>query len=171
MAYPRRKHSGINAAQKALLHTAKRNLALDDAAYRAMLQSVAGVHSSSDLDLAGFQTVMRHLEDQGFKKNHAEHEFTGYAANLKKWQADVGDNRPDMATPAQLARIETDWDLMRWYWVKPDGFGNRDLSLRGFLARMAGGVTELRFLRFEAAHQIIEALKAIQNRGKVKSEK
>jgi len=152
------KKKGINGSQLKLLKLAIRQVGLDDETYREMLFSVAGVRTSKDLTLAGFQDVMRHLQTCGFVKDHAGHEFTGYAARLRKWQTAVGE-RPDMATPAQLARIETDWNLMRWYWA-PEGFGNELLALRGFLKSICG-VSDLRFLRFHQAHKCIEAIKAI----------
>ena len=152
----------INNAQKALLHKAISSLGMDDATYRAMLESVAGVKSSTALDLAGFREVMEHLKRCGFEKPHSDHEFTGYVTALKKWQFACGQRR-GMASPAQLARIETDWDLMRWYWVQPDGFGNKELALRGFLKRI-GGTEDLRFLTFAQAGKCIEALKAIAAR-------
>lgn len=159
MTYPYKKKSGINNAQKALLHTAKRELGLDDATYRTMLQSIAGVKSSTDLTLLSFQAVMQHLADCGFKKTPGEHNYTGFAACKKKWEKLVGE-RPTMATPAQLARIETDWDMMRWYWTRPNGFGNKDIALRGILKKIVG-VSDLRFLGFDQAGKTIEALKAI----------
>ncbi|MBW2675719.1 MAG: hypothetical protein JRD89_20325, partial [Deltaproteobacteria bacterium] len=61
------------------------------------------------------------------------------------------------------ARIETDWNGMRWYWAS-DGFGNYQLSLRGFLKSQTG-VADLRFLTFNKAHKTIEAIKAISRRG------
>jgi hypothetical protein len=157
-----KKADSINNSQKALLHTARRALGLDDETYREMLFNVAGVRSSVDLTLPKFQAVMMHLEECGFKKNHADHEFTGYMANLQKWKRTAGE-RPGMATPAQLARIETDWHLMPWFWSK-DGFGNETLALRGFLKRCTGA-SDLMFLRFSQAHKTIEAIKSISTRS------
>lgn len=151
----------INKAQKALLHTAKRELGFDEDTYRDMLESVAGVRSSMDLTLPKFQAVMTHLEACGFRKNHSDHEFTGYLANLEKWKRVAGE-RPGMATPAQLARIETDWLLMKWYWA-PDGFGHAGMALRGFLKKSTG-VSDLMFLKFSQAHKVIEVVKSISSR-------
>jgi len=162
MNIPKRNKTSINNEQKKLLHVAVRKLQIDDSTYRAMLQSVTGVVSSRDLDLHGFQQVMQHLQDCGFKKTHGDHEFSGYLAALNKWQNSVGE-RPGMATPAQLARIETDWHLMPWYWSK-DGFGHEMLAMRGFLKRCVNA-GDLRFLRFGEAHKVIEAIKSIIKRG------
>lgn len=50
-----------------LIHIAKAQLGLDEEAYRELLQDVAGVGSSKDLDLQGFRKVMAELERLGFK--------------------------------------------------------------------------------------------------------
>jgi hypothetical protein len=152
----------INNSQKALLHLAVAQLGMDDGEKRDMLRDVAGVESSKDLTLPKFQAVMTELERRGFKKRPGTHERNGYLKALVKWKTQAG-SRPRMATPQQLARIETDWDGMRWYWAR-DGFGNYQLSLRGFL-RSQAGVADLRFLTFSAAHKIIDAIKAIDKRG------
>lgn len=160
------KRKGISGSQMKLLHLAVKQVGMDDGAYRLMLKNVCGVESSKSLTLDGFRSVMEHLKRCGFQKVHAEQEFTGYVARLHKWQQAVGE-RPGMATPAQLARIETDWNLMRWYWA-PEGFGNETLSLRGFLKSVCG-VSDLRFLRFGQAHSCIEAIKAIGARRETPS--
>ncbi len=160
MSVPQRK-PGITAAQKSLLHIAQRLLGLDEGTYRDILQSVAGVRSSNDLGPRGFDAVMAHLDKCGFKKTHGAHEYAGYASRLKYWRTLVGD-RPGMATPEQLARLETDWDLMRWYWT-PRGFANRELALRAFLRRVTKS-EDLRFLPLTQAKQAITAMKKIEQR-------
>lgn len=50
----------------AKIHIAKKQLGLDDAAYRAMLQAVAGVGSAADLDGEGRRKVLSHLSKAGF---------------------------------------------------------------------------------------------------------
>ena len=160
MAYTNRKYSGITDGQKALLHTAKNKLGMDEETYRAMLQNVAGVRSSLNLTQGGFEAVMRHLETVGFAKTHGPHEFTGYTARLKKWKS-LG-RRPGMASAAQLARIETDWELMRWHWA-PKGFANMEVALRAFVGRVAG-INDLRFLDSAKAVQIITTIKHMESR-------
>lgn len=160
MAYPKRQFGGITNAQKALIHKAKSELRMDEETYRTMLQNTAGVRSSLELTPGGFEAVMRHLATVGFAKTHGPHEFTGYTARLKKWQR-LG-IRPGMASAAQLARIETDWELMRWYWA-PKGFANAELALRGFVGKVAE-VTDLRFLSGAKAVQVITAMKHTEAR-------
>ena len=137
MAYPKRQYGGITNAQKALIHKAKADLGMDEETYRQMLRNVAGVASSVELTARGFEAVIIHLESVGFRKVLGKHEATGYTARLKRWQA-LG-SRPGMASAAQLARIETDWELLRWYWA-PKGFANAELALRGFVGKVAGAV-------------------------------
>lgn len=161
MATSRRSRPTLNASQIALIHLAKKQLGMDDEVYRTMLENVAGVKSSRDLDTEGLEKIMAHLTACGFRKTPGKHEYSGFVAYKRKWEA-FSFCRPGMAQPGQLAAIEADWDAMRWYWA-PDGFGNRDLALRAFLQRRFH-VDELRFLNFSTAAKVIMALKAIQNR-------
>lgn len=57
----------ITAQQNKLIHHAKRRLNMTEPDYRAMLQRVAGVMSSSDLDDASFSAVMDELGRLGFQ--------------------------------------------------------------------------------------------------------
>ena len=59
---PNARNSGL-----AQIHIAKKDLGLDDDTYRAMLWTVAHVHSSSDLDQAGRANVLKHLKACGWK--------------------------------------------------------------------------------------------------------
>lgn len=45
----------------AAIHIAAKQLGLDDDAYRAMLQTVAGARSAADLDATGRRAVLNHL--------------------------------------------------------------------------------------------------------------
>lgn len=51
----------------AKIHVAKKQLGMTDDDYRAMLLAQCGVASSSDLDHAGRQRVLKHLNTCGFK--------------------------------------------------------------------------------------------------------
>ena len=157
----------LTKAQQALLHTAKRDIGLDDDTYRDMLENVTGVRSSTEMTQRGFEALMKHLEARGFKKTPGAHDFTGYTARLKKWQG-LAPHRRGMATAAQLAMIETDYDQLRWYWA-PKGFGNMELALRSFVKHIAG-VSDLRFLSFEKAVQIITTIKKMEARRELKEE-
>lgn len=73
----------------AQIHIAKKQLALDDDTYRAMLWTVARAHSSGDLDFAGRSRVLEHLKRCGFaplqpKGGNAEWGWIDRAADDKR---------------------------------------------------------------------------------------
>ncbi len=51
----------------AQIHCAKRDLALDEETYRAMLWTIARVKSAADLDFTGRRQVIEHLRARGFR--------------------------------------------------------------------------------------------------------
>jgi len=53
-----------------LVHVAKRDLALDDETYRAMLVAVTGEASSADLSVPQLQRVLDHMKRSGFTVRH-----------------------------------------------------------------------------------------------------
>lgn len=57
----------IGRKKKALVHIAKEDLRLDYESYRQILEGVAGVESSTQLTVKGFEKVMRRFEEMGFK--------------------------------------------------------------------------------------------------------
>ena len=65
---PTRKCGKVVAGQLALIHVAKKELALSDEDYRAILGQY-GVSSSKDLTMVGFEQVMAHLERLGFRNS------------------------------------------------------------------------------------------------------
>ncbi|MES1936706.1 gp16 family protein [Salinisphaera hydrothermalis] len=54
-------------AELAKIHIAKKELNLDDGAYRTLLWTVAHVRSSKDLDQRGRRAVLDHLKSRGWK--------------------------------------------------------------------------------------------------------
>ena len=57
----------ISPKQIALLHVAKRELALDDGNYRAVLSVHGGAKTAKEITQAGFSRLMRYLIRLGFK--------------------------------------------------------------------------------------------------------
>ena len=57
----------IGRKKKALVHIAKEDLHLDEESYRQILKGVAGVESSTQLTVEGFEKVMRRFREMGFK--------------------------------------------------------------------------------------------------------
>jgi hypothetical protein len=57
----------IGRKKKALVHIAKEDLNLDQESYRQILKGVAGVESSTQLTVQGFEKVMKRFQEMGFK--------------------------------------------------------------------------------------------------------
>jgi hypothetical protein len=57
----------IGRKKKALVHIAKGDLNLDEESYRQILKGVAGVESSTQLTVQGFEKVMKRFQEMGFK--------------------------------------------------------------------------------------------------------
>ncbi len=133
---------------------------MDDPTYRQMLKNCAGVNSSAKLDDDGYARVLTHLESCGFKARGSR--VTGHGSRYYAHWAKVG-NRPGMATVNQLSLIEKLWDQCAWYW-NAGGFGDRLKAQRGFL-KSRFSVDDLKFLQFNTAFAVIQAMKKIGVRG------
>lgn len=68
----------------AVIHLAKKQLNLDDDAYRDLLFSIARVRSSKDLDWTGRKRVLEHFEKIGFKRAVPFTKEAGVSAEAKK---------------------------------------------------------------------------------------
>lgn len=84
----------ISREKIALVHVAKAQLAMSDQDYRSLLQRVAGVSSSAELDDGGFDAVMAEFERLGFRS--VKHPTPAA-------------RREGMASPAQVGRIRALW--------------------------------------------------------------
>lgn len=131
----------INPTKKqiALLHVAKRELGLTEDDYRAVLARYGKADSAADLDLAGFNHVMRYFTAIGFRSTWTKRTY-GY--------------RPTMATPPQV-------DLIRSLWQKFSGKSDDDdMDLNKWLDRFHK-VSSLRFVDNKKAAKVISALRAM----------
>ena len=72
---PKRGVSKLSNQQLGMIHRDKTRAHLDDAAYRTILRTAAGVESSKDLDQEGFESVMAMIEHVG---NASGHELGSY---------------------------------------------------------------------------------------------
>ena len=126
--------------QLALIHVAKKQLDMDDALYREMLEQHGGVKSARDLSSRGFQSVMSAFERMGFKSNGGRRRFGV---------------REGFATDAQLDMIRSLW---RAYAGEDDERG-----LNGWLEKWFK-ISNLRFLPGYKASKVIEALKKMSLR-------
>lgn len=65
--FARRSGTQLRNAELAQIHVAKKQLALDEDTYRAVLWAVARVRSSKDLDWTGRKAVLEHFKAKGWK--------------------------------------------------------------------------------------------------------
>lgn len=66
----------------AMIHVAKKQLAMDDESYRAMLWACGRVKSSKDLDYGGRQRVIEHLKKCGFTAVKGKRVYPGRPHNI-----------------------------------------------------------------------------------------
>jgi phage gp16-like protein len=133
----------ITSRQLALIKVAAKQVGMPDQEYRLMLVQFAGVTSATELDHAGFETVMGYFEWRGFKP-------------LTQRGPSYGE-RPGMASFAQLELIRALWAEFTHGAYEGEGELNKWV-LRCFK------VSSLRFLTKEAAPKVITALKTMKAR-------
>ena len=123
-----------------LIHTARRQLGLDDEAYRAILQGSANINSSKELTSASqLNEIMMAFKNLGFQYQ-------------KKQEVIL----PNRASNAQIAYIKKLWDM-----------GSRSKTengLRRFIQRIAH-VDDVRFLTKQQASAVILALQDINKKN------
>jgi hypothetical protein len=122
--------------QLKLIHFARRQLAMEEADYRALLERVAQVRSAKDLDYAGFDAAMREFKRLGFRGNDGV----------------VEGDRPGMASAAQQALILRLWKRRT---------GTKDRRALGRWLSKHYKVADLRFLEADAASKAIVGLERI----------
>ncbi len=100
---------------------AKQDASLDDAAYRAMLWSVARVKSSTELDFAGRKKVLDHMEACGFKRTKPQPRALADDPQSKKIRAlwlelhQAGKVRnPSESALAAFVKRQTGRDALQW---------------------------------------------------------
>jgi cell division protein ZapA (FtsZ GTPase activity inhibitor) len=162
----------ITAAQIKRIHTIKSILGISEDNYRAALDSRFGVTTSKDLTLMQAKNFLDELEKLALQvrddrhqaerntarqKAEAEHQKVE-AAKPKRF--DNLDNRPGMASGAQLRKIEAMWQDIS---IVPDQDA-RGRALRHFIKRIAG-VADMRFLDSQMAGKVINALKAMEKQA------
>jgi hypothetical protein len=136
----------LTRKQSALIHVAKRDLSLADTDYRIILRTVAGVESSKDLDIKGFNTIVKYFESLGFQSTNTKKEKGG--------RGSFG-SRPGMATPAQVKFIRSLWRTFADH--------SDDAALGKWLEKKFK-ISALRFLDNRMAAKAIQGLKAMVNR-------
>ena len=145
-----RKMGKVIASQLALIHVAKKQLALPDEDYRSLLQLHGGVNSAKFLTMDGFERVMKRMEQLGFSSIRVGNGYkqTVYCA------ADTRLSDPEaLKTPAQEDRLTHYFETLGWQEVE---------RRRSFCRRMIKKPWPQ--TRDEAA-KVIEALKAMVARN------
>lgn len=140
----------------AKIHIAKKELGLDDDTYRDALHNLFGKSSAKDLTNWQISRAITHFKRLGWKPSNGSGKFSSEFGAKKKKYDDLGERDAYAATPPQLRMIEAMWhDIYR---------GNDETKhLRQFLFNHFR-ISELRFLGKKTAHDVIEALKAMQKR-------
>lgn len=123
----------------AQLHIARKDMALEEESYRALLYRVTGQTSAKELTDVQMKAVISEFERLGWKKSR----FRRFAAG----------NRPD------IRKVFAIWGSLRDHL---ECRGSR-AGLRAFVERMTG-VSDPNFLNPAQARQMIEALKEMQTR-------
>ncbi len=120
----------------AAIHTALRQLGLDDDTYRALLREQLQVGSAKDLDERGRHKLLDLLRERGFKQ--------------------VPDRRPQGPGDPQTGKIYALWGELQRSGRLRDGSAK---ALRSFVHRMTGA-HDPRWLDAMQANVVIEGLKA-----------
>lgn len=110
-------------AELAKIHLAKKQLALDDDTYRAMLWTVARVHSARDLDDAGRRAVLEHLKARGFRGRPRTRSTRttpprDRAALVRKVQAQM--RAANVFSEYVDGMAKRMFQVERWEWCNPD---------------------------------------------------
>lgn len=134
----------ITDQQCKLIHVARRRINMPEADYRAMLQRVAGVTSSNDLDDASFTAVMEEFGRLGFQTVQ---------------QAPQYGERIGMATPAQLNYVRSLW--RQYAATEKEGGLNRFLDKHFH-------VSNLRFLDSATVGKVIVAFQRMATQRKTR---
>jgi hypothetical protein len=166
MAQGRRKiEKPITAAQIKRIHTIVHLLQIPDDNYRDCLDSRFGVTTCKALTVNQAMSFIVELEKYALKIQNARHQAQreaelekAVAATPKRF--DNLDNRPGMASGAQLRKIEAMWQDIS---IIPD-HDARGRALRHFIKRVAG-VADMRFLDSQGASKVINAMNAMKERA------
>lgn len=138
--------SRIPKSKTAVIHVAKGQLHMAEEDYRALLQRVAGVTSSTKLDVVGFTAVMAEFERLGFRNT--------------KGRAQTAP-REGMATAAQIGKIRALWKAFTGV--------DDDLSLGRWLEKHSH-VSHVRFLEHWRAGKAIAILIKMKAHKEAKAE-
>lgn len=134
----------VRARELARIHVGAKQLRLDEAAYRALLERVAGVRSAADLDDTGRRKVLREMSRLGFK-----------AQSRGGW---VGKPK-DLDARPMLKKVEALLADARRPWSYAHG-----------LAKRMHKVNRVEWLNDHKLHGLVAALQADANRRRRKDD-
>lgn len=135
-----------------ILHVAKKELSLDDAAYRAVLYGAAGVQSARDIKTwQQYNDVLKAFAKLGFKVKAGKSAQTG----LKKTAPQTG-RSGDWISARQEYYIRGLWDLA--------SRAKDEASLQAMLQRIAG-VKYIQWISKDNATKVILALRDIAKKA------
>jgi len=126
-----------------LIHVAKRDLAMDDDTYRALLVSCTGQDTSTHLTDAELNKVLAHMKRRGFKVRHA-----------------AGKSKRPLAQSPQDKKIRALWLTLHKMGAVRDP---SETALAAYIKRITG-VDALQWLDIQQASRVIETLKQWQDR-------
>jgi len=138
-----------------LIHVAKRDLALDDETYRAMLTAVTGEASSADLTVPQLERVLAHMKKSGFTVRHKTPKD-----RPRDSRHPPGGLSRSIAQDAQSKKIRALWLSLH------DMGAVRDCSeaALGAYVRRIAHCDALQWLDSDQASRVIETLKKWQSR-------
>jgi len=144
-----------------LIHVGKKDLKLDDDAYRAVLEGVTGQRSCSDLDEVQLDAVVKRLRELGFVVKTAP-------------KTRRGGKKLSPQTRGKAPVDKTQIDLIRALWINCHQVGlvrNRyESGLNGFVKKLTG-IERVDWIReLKDANRVIETLKAMLKRKGVEWE-
>ena len=129
-----------------LIHVAKRDLALDDDTYRAILRRVGSADSCSEMNTSSLISVLDYMKENGFQVKPKQRQIRTLAAD------------------DQSKKIRSLWLQMADAGVVRD---RSEKALATFVNRLTGR-DALQWLDSKQANVVIEALKKWQAREEVK---
>jgi len=132
-----------------LIHVAKRDLAMDDDTYRALLVTSTGHDSSSRLSSTELNQVLAHMKRRGFKVRHATHKPKPARKPSRA-----------LAQSPQDKKIRALWLSLHKHGIVHDA---SEAALAAYVKRISG-IDALQWLDIDQASRVIETLKQWQDR-------
>jgi phage gp16-like protein len=138
----------MRRARLAKIHIARKQLAMADDSYRALLHRITGKDTSAALDIVQLDAVLQEFKRLGF-----------HGGAPRRWRA-----------PSQKPHVRKVFAL--WHSLRPYLNDRSDAALRSFVRRQTRselhpeGISDPAFLNPEDANLVIEGLKAWLKRAK-----